>query len=84
MCANVCQSFSISFCPAPGFDHEDSDSEHERFQKILSQKFEWREGLSHGAKIGKFREILHLVMVWDHDFAWGFALRAMFKINMVG
>ena len=58
---------------SPSFDHEDSDSEHERFQKILSQKIELASGLSHGAEIRKFVEILHMVMVWDHNFAWGLA-----------
>ena len=67
---------------SPRFDHEDSDSEHERFQKIPSQNFERAQGVSHGEKIRKNIEILHVVMVWDHNFAWGLALRAMFNINM--
>ena len=64
------------------FDHENSDFEHERFQKIQCQKFELASGLSHGAKIQKNIEIIRVMMVWDHNFAWGLALRAMFEINM--
>ena len=48
---------------SPRFDHEDSDSEHERFQKILSQKFECRSGLAHGAKFRKFHKIRYVVRV---------------------
>ena len=79
------ESLSIVFnflLSSPSFDHEDSDSEHERFQKILSQKFELAQGLSHGAKIRKFIKIRHVVRVWGLNFATGLALRAMFKINM--
>ena len=76
-CLSVVWLFLLS---SPSFDHEDSDSEHGRFQKILSEKIELASGLSHGAKIRKFPKIRHVVRVWDYNFAWGLALRAMFKM----
>ena len=80
-CLSIVFNFLLS---SPSFDHEDSDSEHERFQKFLSQKFECLSGLSHGAGIRKFLEIRHVVRVRGVNFATGLALRAMFKINMAG
>ena len=36
---------------SPSFDHEDSDSELESFQKIRGTKFEQARALAHEAKI---------------------------------
>ena len=57
-CLSIVLVFLLS---SPSFDYEGSDSEHESFQKILSQKFELAPGLSHGAKIRKFIKIRHMV-----------------------
>ena len=80
-CVRECLLIVFNFLLSnSSFDHEDSDSEHERFQKILSQKFELDSGLPHGAKIRKFPKFRHVVRVWGVNFATGPALRAMFKI----
>ena len=76
-CLSIVFNFLLS---SPRFDHEDSDSEHERSQKIRGEKFKLRQGFAHGAKIRKFIKILHVMIVWDHNFAWGLALRAMFNL----
>ena len=75
-CLSIVFNFLLS---SPSFDHEDSDSEHERFQKILSEKIELASGSSHGAKIRKFLEFHQVVRVWNRNFTLGLALRAMFK-----
>ena len=69
---------------SPRFDHEDSDSEWESFQKIYGETFWLAQIFSHGAKTPKTMKILHEVTVWDQKLATGPALRAMFKINMAG
>ena len=56
-CLSIVFNFLLS---SPSFDYEDSDSENERFHKILSQKIELAPGLSHGAKIRKFINIRHV------------------------
>ena len=44
--------------------YEDSDSEHESFQKISGKKFEWRSGLGHVMKI--------LIFFWKNEDFSGF------------
>ena len=65
-CVCVCECLPIVLIfllSSPSFDHEESDSEHESSQKILSQKFEWDPGSAHGAKIRNFIKIRHVVRV---------------------
>ena len=69
---------------SPSFEHEDSDSEHESFQKIRGEKFERPQALSHEAKILKIHENVDLVTSGTRKMRWGLALRAMFKNDMAG
>jgi hypothetical protein len=66
---------------SPSFDHEDSDSEHERFQKILSQQFGCRSGLAHGAKIQKHQNSLRGEGLWP-EFRHGSCAARNVQINM--
>ena len=69
-CVRECLSVVwLFFLSSPNFDHADSDSEHERFWKILSQKFEWASGLTHVTKIQKLIKIFDVVTVWCLNFA---------------
>ena len=56
---------------SPSFDHEDSDSEFERFQKIRGKNFERAQALSHGAKIFKIHENVEFGDVWHVKIALG-------------
>ena len=76
VCLKIVFNFLLS---GPSLNHEDSDSERESFQKIHGEKFKRAQGSTHGAKIKKNMKILHVVRVWNPNFATGPALRAMFK-----
>ena len=55
-------SFVFNFLLSSGrFEYEDSDFEHESFQKICGEKFELAQSLTHGDEISDFMK--------NHGFA---------------
>ena len=67
-CLSSVRLFLLS---SPSFDHEDSDSEHESFQKIHCEKFELASGLGDEVKILKIHENVEFGDVWHVKIALG-------------
>ena len=82
LCSKSCRSFWISSCPVPVWSLRIQILNTRGSTTFSGKSLNVFQVWAMAWKFEKNIEILHVVMVWDHNFAWGLALRAMFKINI--